>query len=428
MDQTPAIHSHNTSSNPSFLSRLYIPTNLKIALRAEESILKVSNIDIVSKDPQAHDFDGKTSVESRLFNSFIDNTNYIRTLHIRNNELPISTSDKNSLNSTDTSKSEPNNLVITHGFGNGLGFYFKNYEDLSKTPGLDLYSIDWLGMGLSSRPDFKIDKSLSMDQQIKYSEEFFIESLEKWRKNMKIEKMNLLGHSFGGYMSSLYALKYPQHVNKLILESPVGVQETPKAAQEYIDTLKLPKYDKIDFEGESKFIGPDGKELSTKEADIVKRFSSAKFFTRFLFKVVVKQWNNFSSPQSLLRGLGRFGPFFTNKYASRFTNLSEQEIKLLADYMYHVSAQKGSGEYSIGVILKPFAFARMPLINRLDSIKVPTYFIYGDRDWMDYDAGVELSKKISPHSQVFKLENAGHNMHLDNPEEFNRVVKEILRL
>ncbi|OMJ24692.1 putative cardiolipin-specific deacylase, mitochondrial [Smittium culicis] len=165
-----------------------------------------------------------------------------------------------------------------------------------------------------------------------------------------------------------------------------------------------------------------------KDERLVERFSTAPFHLRMLLKVVVRQWNSYNSPQSLVRFFGRLGPIFTNKYASKFTNLPKHEIKLLSDYLYHVSAQRGSGEYAIGVILKPFAYARMPLINRIDGIKVPTYFMYGDRDWMDYDTGVELSNKISPHSQVFKLENAGHNMHLDNPEEFNNVVKKILHL
>lgn len=43
------------------------------------------------------------------------------------------------------------NLVIAHGFGAGIGFWYKNYSAWSSIPGLRVFSIDWLGMGRSSR-------------------------------------------------------------------------------------------------------------------------------------------------------------------------------------------------------------------------------------------------------------------------------------
>lgn len=63
--------------------------------------------------------------------------------------------------------------------------------------------IDWLGCGLSSRPKF--DCKTTWD-----TESFFVESLEGWRKAMNIDKMVLCAHSLGAYMSTIYALKYPQ--------------------------------------------------------------------------------------------------------------------------------------------------------------------------------------------------------------------------
>ena len=38
-----------------------------------------------------------------------------------------------------------------------------------------------------------------------------------------IHRINLLGHSFGGYLSSQYSLKYPDRVEKLILADPWGM-------------------------------------------------------------------------------------------------------------------------------------------------------------------------------------------------------------
>ena len=37
----------------------------------------------------------------------------------------------------------------------------------------------------------------------------------------------LVGHSLGGYMGGHYACKYPQHIKKLILLSPIGILDYP---------------------------------------------------------------------------------------------------------------------------------------------------------------------------------------------------------
>jgi cardiolipin-specific phospholipase len=48
------------------------------------------------------------------------------------------------------------NLVMLHGYGAGLGFFYKNFEGLSRVKGWKLYALDMLGMGRSSRPPFKV--------------------------------------------------------------------------------------------------------------------------------------------------------------------------------------------------------------------------------------------------------------------------------
>jgi cardiolipin-specific phospholipase len=40
-------------------------------------------------------------------------------------------------------------LVMLHGYGAGLGFFYKNYEPLTRLKGWKLFSLDLLGMGNS---------------------------------------------------------------------------------------------------------------------------------------------------------------------------------------------------------------------------------------------------------------------------------------
>ena len=49
---------------------------------------------------------------------------------------------------------------------------------------------------------------------------------------MDITDFYLVGHSFGGYQVGLYACKYPFHIRKLVLASPIGVKPSQAAGEE----------------------------------------------------------------------------------------------------------------------------------------------------------------------------------------------------
>jgi len=82
-------------------------------------------------------------------------------------------------------------LVMIHGVGGGLPYFYKNYPHLCRDR--KVYGIDLPGFGQSSRVEFPKDPNKCLERMV--------DLLEKWRRRKRINKFILLGHSFGGYLS-----------------------------------------------------------------------------------------------------------------------------------------------------------------------------------------------------------------------------------
>lgn len=342
------------------------------------------------------------------------------------------------------------NLVMIHGYGAGLGFFYKNFEPLSRIRGLKLYALDMLGMGNSSRPPFKIHAK-GKEEQVIEAENWFVDSLEEWRKARKIEKFTLLGHSLGGYLAVSYAIKYPGRLNKLILASPVGIPEDP-----YAVNASMPE--PADSTLQNEFIQDQA--TVTEDPAAPKNGVPKAALKRPLPSWLVWLWDANISPFSIVRMTGPLGPRFVSGWSSRrFNHLPEDEGQALHDYAFSIFKQKGSGEYALAYLLAPGAYARRPVINRIQEVGrqlipqpdgveavretgIPVVFMYGENDWMDVNGGLKAQEKLN-HTKLKALQNgteeekrnekgsskvvlvskAGHHLYLDNPEEFNEIIR-----
>lgn len=104
-------------------------------------------------------------------------------------------------------------LVLLHGTGGGIPCFHKIYSELVKSQ--EIYAIDMPGFGLTSRVNFSLESDICEDQ--------FLRILEVWRREMCLDKIVLLGHSFGAYVCAIYAIHYHEHVSNLILLDPWGI-------------------------------------------------------------------------------------------------------------------------------------------------------------------------------------------------------------
>jgi cardiolipin-specific phospholipase len=286
-------------------------------------------------------------------------------------------------------------LVLLHGYMNGAAYFYRNLVGLSSYFA-SVYSLDMLGWGLSSRPKFKTLK----DGALTTTEDFFVESLEAWRVANKIDRMILAGHSMGGYLSVAYCERYPEHVERLILLSPVGI---PEESQQVLEERKTR--------------------------------AQASIQGRLLYGA----WNYLfdrKSPGDILRMLpSSRSERMTQEYVRRrLPAIAEEEERLaVSDYLYRNTVTlPPSGEYCVNRILTPGIFAKDPLVHRIPNLKVPfVSFLYGSQDWMDVNGGLQvqqtverkrLRKEPSPKVEVFSVGQAGHLLMLDNWKEFNAGV------
>ncbi|KAE8145128.1 Alpha/Beta hydrolase protein [Aspergillus avenaceus] len=378
-------------------------------------------------------------------------------------------------------------LVMIHGYGAGLGFFYKNFEPLSRLKGWQLHALDMLGMGRSTRPSFRI-KSKDREDAIKEAEAWFVDALEEWRVKRNIDRFTLLGHSLGGYMAVAYALKYPGRLNKLILASPVGIPEDP-----YAVSADMPSESTMnnEFSQNQRNITQSAssvppQDMQKGDNNILLKGSAPSPAApdrprRMIPKWFAYLWEANISPFSLIRWAGPLGPRLVSGWTSRrFSHLPADEAKALHDYSYSIFSLRGSGEYALAYILAPGAFARSPLIHRIEGLGrqiiqsstpsvqqstdtmgsssqhlpashdptlvkrengIPIVFMYGDHDWMDVKGGVAAKAKLDEErrrilqdatpeereaengsAKVVVIKRSGHHVYLDGHEEFNRVV------
>ncbi len=310
-------------------------------------------------------------------------------------------------------------LVMLHGYGTGLGIFYRNLDGLSSMKGWKVYALDLLGYGRSSRPHFHVHAK-EASAKIDEAEAFFIDALEEWRVARDLTKFTLMGHSLGGYLAVAYARKYPGRLDKLILVSPVGVLRNP-----YVSADPLP-----DSHGEEESAaGQVAEDMAAKElaaeADHKPPLQKSPYPSWLVWL-----WEQNFTPFQIVRASGPLGPRLVSGWTGRrFLGLPPAEYKALHNYSYTIFKARGSGEFALGYILAPGAYARRPLIDRIKGVGVDVTWLYGANDWMDKsggEEGSEILRKLGHKSSVHVVPDAGHNIFLDNPQDFNRVIIEEL--
>ena len=241
---------------------------------------------------------------------------------------------------------------------------------------------DLIGMGLSSRPKVNFE---SAEECIN----FFVESLEKFRQTLNINKFYLCGHSLGGYFAGQYAIKYPQYLeDNILLMSPTGIGDESKGGN---TNENLYFGQKLIFKGNFGlfYFQP----------------TLQSFYQKFLINHIIDKILNlkYNIPKE------------ESEYYAKIKGLSLKFPKDLDNCIYYIFKY-------------PFPTPIIPL-EELFLSKIPEkniIFCYGEKDWMDNFGAKRLNKINNKKYKYFTINNGKHTWPIENIEEGAKIINEEL--
>ena len=252
-------------------------------------------------------------------------------------------------------------VLALHGGPGGTYDYLTPLFDLTKS-GYRVVLYDQSGGGKSQR----------LKDQALYTIERYVEEVEDVRKGLKLGKVHLYGHSWGGMLAQAYALKYQKNLESLILSGttssiPIWMEEMERLFQVLpVDVRKaVTKY-----ESEGDFHNPE-------YLDALEKFNH-------LHQAIVEPW-----PEAL-------------KYA--FDNFSFPVTNTM--FGPHLVAVSGNMRY-------------WDVTDRLGSLRIPCLIICGEKDFLTPRLHQLLHKKIRK-SKLVIMKGASHGSMWDARDAYIR--------
>jgi len=278
------------------------------------------------------------------------------------------------------------NVLVIHG-GPGMPFRepMRGLEPLTSEYTFNYY--DQRGCGQSTRPFNKfasnnmyenmtnLDKTLGLGAQIA--------DIERIRQILGEDKLILIGHSWGGFLASLYAAEFPDRVEKLILISPANslVMPQPDGESDLFTSvrLKLPEGDRSEYDAFLKDYMDFNKLFTRSEADLI---AMNETFGKYYMAVV-------NLPENAQIKQGEPGGWMT---WGMYVSMGQRH-----DYR-----------------------------RLMRKVTAPVLVIHGADD-LQSEAASRLYSDTFPNSQFAVIQNSGHFSFQQQPEEFSKIASGFLK-
>lgn len=259
-------------------------------------------------------------------------------------------------------------VILFHG-KNFNGYYWKDVIEMLNSKGFRVIVPDQIGWGKSERPN------------IHYSFHQLAENNKKLLESLNISKVYVIGHSMGGMLATRFSLMFPETVEKLILENPIGLE----------DYRTFVPYTPLE---------------NLVENELKATAESVEKYQKTYYPEWKPEYKQYAEAQSADLKLKNF-PQIAFVNALTYQMIYEQ-----------------------------------PVVYEFENLKIPTLLIIGQEDrtvvgkarvpkeivdkYGQYPQLGKLIKNKIPNSQLVELKGVGHIPHIQTPEKFEQIVTDFL--
>ncbi len=267
-------------------------------------------------------------------------------------------------------------LVLVPGGAGGAHAGLRRFDSLAQNHMLIYY--DGFGRG-------KSDTAQKLEE---YSLERDIEDLEGLRKALKLDKIDLLGHSYGGLVVQGYAVKYPQHVSHLVL------------ANTFHSFLMWQAND-----------DNSNHEMKTNYPEMWEQL------------IALREKGYVSSDEAHQRLYGTVPYGFLYAYnPDNFVSRGAKPYPNSFNTRLYYQLVGKDGDFIVGSDIGNFDYR-----NQLKDLKMPV-LIYGGRyDRVAVPAMMVKYKQYCPQARFVMFEKSGHNPQVEEPAKLFRLLEDFLK-
>ncbi len=270
-------------------------------------------------------------------------------------------------------KGDPLFLISGGPGGSHVGLH--SMDSLSTTS--TLVYIDNYGRGKSDLAKDPSEYTINRD----------VEDMEGIRKAMGYEKINVLGHSYGGMVVQAYAIKYPQHVKHLIIANSFFSGEMWQANDDNCNHEIKTNYPEV----WEQVMAVRAKGAHSSDPEHVKVYGEVPY--GFLYAY---------NPDKFLHGMD---PSYPNSF-----NL-QVYYQMVGD----------DGDFIIGGDV-----AKADYRKQLKELNMPVLILAGRYDRVSVPSFAVQYKTYCPQAQFVMFEKSGHNPQVEEPEKEFKLIREFL--